>query len=318
MGSGNRATIRSLRALPLRHKYAILCRNMAETSLLTGDVLRTVVQTDDRRCRKIDKLMKEKFSLEQEIKELMFENDSTIEISSQMKADVEMVMGENQTLEKKNEELENKNEEMKFALEGEKNKAQTLEKKVKELQWTLEKEKDENKKKETKLVASHKKNQELLKRKMDLDTSLFERKQENKKLQTSLTQNGFKIGIAQVQELLMDDDELIPELEKMKINPKVKYEKETIPSIGGEPTIWSENYEADPMKYIKEWGIEADVPLDPPCPVKIVRPTPPITAPEAPSTSASDVPSQVPSTDPPLSGQNVPPPHPDISSGDAA
>ncbi|GAB2297612.1 hypothetical protein Dimus_031704 [Dionaea muscipula] len=46
-----------------------------------------------------------------------------------------------------------------------------------------------------------------------------------------------KIGLAQVRELLMEDDELILELEKMKINPKVKYEKEPIPSIEGEPTI---------------------------------------------------------------------------------
>ncbi|GAB2299583.1 hypothetical protein Dimus_033646 [Dionaea muscipula] len=76
MGSANRATIRSLRQLPLRHKCAILCRNMAE-----------------------------KFALENDIKELKFERDSAIEISSQVKADVEMVMEENQSLEKENEGL---------------------------------------------------------------------------------------------------------------------------------------------------------------------------------------------------------------------
>ncbi|GAB2292260.1 hypothetical protein Dimus_026509, partial [Dionaea muscipula] len=122
MGGVNRATIRSLRELPLKHKCAILCKNMAETSLITRDVLRTAVQTDDRRCRKVDRLMEEKYALEQEVKELKFEYDFTFEISSQMKAGIEMAMGENQTLEKKNEELENKNEEMKSALEGEKNK----------------------------------------------------------------------------------------------------------------------------------------------------------------------------------------------------
>ncbi|GAB2270618.1 hypothetical protein Dimus_005499 [Dionaea muscipula] len=63
--------------------------------------------------------MADKFALEQEIKELKIENDSTIEIFSQMKADVEMVTGENQLLEKENEKL--------------KNKAQTLEEKLKEL-----------------------------------------------------------------------------------------------------------------------------------------------------------------------------------------
>ncbi|GAB2295976.1 hypothetical protein Dimus_030122 [Dionaea muscipula] len=76
MGCANRATIKSLRKLPLRHKCVILCRNMAE-----------------------------KFALEQEIRELKVENDSMFKISSQVKADVEMVMEENQTLEKENEKL---------------------------------------------------------------------------------------------------------------------------------------------------------------------------------------------------------------------
>ncbi|GAB2286003.1 hypothetical protein Dimus_020426 [Dionaea muscipula] len=113
--------------------------------------------------------------------------------------------------------------------------------------------------------------------------------------------NGFKIGLAQVRELLMEDDELIPELEKMEISPKVKYEKEPIPSIEGEPTVWFENYEANPMKFIKEWGIEANMSIDPPCPIKIVHPAPPIAAPENPSTSIPDVPLQHPSTIPRVS-----------------
>ncbi|GAB2268608.1 hypothetical protein Dimus_003563, partial [Dionaea muscipula] len=168
MGSANRATIRTLCKLPLRHKCAILCRNMAETSLLTGDVLCAAVQIDDRRCRNIDRLMEEKYALEHDIEELKFERDSAIEISSQVKADVEMVMEENQLLEKENEEL-------KSTLEGEKKKVQTLEHKIKELQTALGKEKKEEER-EKELVASYKKHQELLHKKMDLDTSLYERK----------------------------------------------------------------------------------------------------------------------------------------------
>ncbi|GAB2272788.1 hypothetical protein Dimus_007607, partial [Dionaea muscipula] len=72
---------------------------------------------------------------------------------------------------------------------------------------------------------------------------------------------------------------LIPELERMEINPNVKYKKEPIPPIEGKPYVWSEAYEADPMKFIKEWGIEADFSINAPCPVKVVHPTPPITAP---------------------------------------
>ncbi|GAB2273164.1 hypothetical protein Dimus_007967 [Dionaea muscipula] len=127
MGCANRTTIKFLCRLPLKHKCAILCRNMAETSLLTGDVLYAAIQTDDRRCRKIDRLMKEKYALEREVNESKFECDSAVEIYIKMKADVEMVMEDNQL-------LENKNEELKSALEGEKGKVQTLEDKVKELQ----------------------------------------------------------------------------------------------------------------------------------------------------------------------------------------
>ncbi|GAB2296494.1 hypothetical protein Dimus_030608 [Dionaea muscipula] len=131
---------------------------MAETSLLTGDVLRAAIQTDDRRCRKIDRLIEERYALEQEIKQLKFECDSTFEISSHVKADVEIVMEENQS-------LENENEELKSALEREKGKVQMLEDKVKELQTTLEKVKEENEKKENELVASYKKHQEQLRKK---------------------------------------------------------------------------------------------------------------------------------------------------------
>ncbi|GAB2292880.1 hypothetical protein Dimus_027108 [Dionaea muscipula] len=232
MGTANHATIRAVRDIPLKHKCAILCRNMTKTSLLTGDVLYNVVRTDDRRCRKIDRLMEEKYALEREVKELRFECDFAIKISTQMKAAVDMVMEENQT-------LENKNEELKTALEGEKGKVKTLEDKVKELQTALEKEKKEKTKKQ---------------------------------------------------------DEL------MELNPKVKYEKEHIPLIEGEPSVWSEAYEEDPMKFFKEWGIEADVSMDIPCPVKVVHQTPPFIASQAPSTSALDVPPQDPTPHPsPLS-----------------
>ncbi|GAB2285979.1 hypothetical protein Dimus_020404, partial [Dionaea muscipula] len=69
-------------------------------------------------------------------------------------------------------------------------------------------------------------------------------------------------------------------------------------------------YEADPMKFIKEWGIEADVSTNPPCPVKVVHPAPPIAAPEIPSTSIPDVHLQHPLIVPPMSYQKILFPHP--------
>ncbi|GAB2266075.1 hypothetical protein Dimus_001103 [Dionaea muscipula] len=162
MGAASHTTIRSMRGLPLKHKCAILCRNMAESTLLTVDVIFSSFRTDARRCRKIDKLKEEKYALERKVKELKVELDSSFEISSEIKADVDMVMEKNKTLEEKNEELEKKIEEMKSTLEEEKKKGQTLEKKVKELQAALQKEKEKCGLKEDELIGAYKKHQELL------------------------------------------------------------------------------------------------------------------------------------------------------------
>ncbi|GAB2273692.1 hypothetical protein Dimus_008473 [Dionaea muscipula] len=128
----------------------------------------------------------------------------------------------------------------------------------------------------------------------------------------SVLWNGFKIGIAEVRELLMDDEELIPKLEKIEMNLNIKYEKELIPTIEGEPSISSEVYEADPMKFIKEWEIDANVSINAPRPMAVRPPVPPIAASQAPSTSTTNVPSQDPAANPPpMSEQNIPPPSTD-------
>ncbi|GAB2283793.1 hypothetical protein Dimus_018282 [Dionaea muscipula] len=84
----------------------------------------------------------------------------------------------------------------------------------------------------------------------------------------------FRMGIAQVREILEDDDELIPELEKIKLDLDVKFKKELIPSIvDGEPTVWLEEFNTDPMKFIHEWGIEMEGPFADPEPLAVVHPT---------------------------------------------
>ncbi|GAB2295043.1 hypothetical protein Dimus_029228 [Dionaea muscipula] len=168
MGAANPATIKALRNVPLKQKFASLCRSMAEMSFLTGDILYNAVRIDSQRCRKIDRLM-------EEVKELKYECDTAFEVSTQMKADVDMVMEENQTLESKNEEL-------KTTLEVEKNKVRTLEDKVKELQTTLEKEKEGQTKKNGELIATYSKYHNLLRKKMAFNTSLDERKRESETL----------------------------------------------------------------------------------------------------------------------------------------
>ncbi|GAB2273200.1 hypothetical protein Dimus_008003 [Dionaea muscipula] len=150
MGATNRATIRALQSVPLKHKFACLCRSMAETSFLTGDVLFNAIKTDARRCRKIDRLMEE--------------------VSKQVKADIDTVMQENQTLESKNEEIHT-------ALEGKKDKVKTLVDKVKELQTALEKEmRGKNKAENEVLSMTHKMNK-LKDAKVKVDSSLIEKTQ---------------------------------------------------------------------------------------------------------------------------------------------
>ncbi|GAB2278918.1 hypothetical protein Dimus_013587 [Dionaea muscipula] len=151
MGVANRETIRALQSVPLKHKFACLCRSMAE-----------------------------KYSLEREIKELKIECDDTFKVSKQVKADVDMVMQENQTLESKNEELQ-------IALEGKKDKVKTLEDKVKELQTTLKKETKGKYKAENEVVIVTHNMNKLKDAKVKMDSSLVEKTYENEKLQTSLT-----------------------------------------------------------------------------------------------------------------------------------
>ncbi|GAB2270107.1 hypothetical protein Dimus_005019 [Dionaea muscipula] len=110
----------------------------------------------------------QKYAMEQEIKELKIECDATFEVSTQMKADADMVMQENQTLESKNEELQT-------ALEGEKGKVKTLEDKVKKLQTTLEKETKGKNKAENEVVSVTHKLNKLKDAKMKVDSSLVEK-----------------------------------------------------------------------------------------------------------------------------------------------
>ncbi|GAB2266097.1 hypothetical protein Dimus_001123 [Dionaea muscipula] len=57
MGAASRGALKALRELPLLHKFACLARSMAEMSPFTGSTLYAAVRSDDRKSRKINKLM---------------------------------------------------------------------------------------------------------------------------------------------------------------------------------------------------------------------------------------------------------------------
>ncbi|GAB2290900.1 hypothetical protein Dimus_025164, partial [Dionaea muscipula] len=139
MGPSSCATREAIEKLPLRHELACFSRSMAEACA--------------KQCKMIARLKKEKRALKQYLKEMKMKCDALIEISKQMKADVDMVIKENQSLDKRNEELQ-------AALEGEKEKVNTLDSRMDTFR-------------------------EL---KMKLDTNLIERKRMKEKLQTALSQ----------------------------------------------------------------------------------------------------------------------------------
>ncbi|GAB2270476.1 hypothetical protein Dimus_005370 [Dionaea muscipula] len=112
MGPANRVTMEAMERLPLRHELTYLSRCMAEASVLTGHAIHGV-----KRCKIIARLKEEKRVLGQDLREMKIDCDASVEISEQMKADIDMVMKENaklQTaLEKEREEREKSDEQVK-------------------------------------------------------------------------------------------------------------------------------------------------------------------------------------------------------------
>ncbi|GAB2295386.1 hypothetical protein Dimus_029559 [Dionaea muscipula] len=97
----------------------------------------------------------------------------------------------------------------------------------------------------------------------------------------------------------------------MDLNSNVKFKKEPILEIVGEPTVWSEDYEMDPLKFIREWGAEMEGPFENPVLLVVL---PQIFASQQPSTFEVNIhPSQAPTSDiPPVSTSDAtttPPPH---------
>ncbi|GAB2296588.1 hypothetical protein Dimus_030699 [Dionaea muscipula] len=70
--------------------------------------------------------------------------------------------------------------------------------------------------------------------------------------------NGWRMGIAQVQRMLEDDDPLIPELDQLKLDVNVPFAQEKIDKIEKKPVEWTEAYDARVSESIEEWGKEIE------------------------------------------------------------
>ncbi|GAB2273155.1 hypothetical protein Dimus_007960, partial [Dionaea muscipula] len=158
---------------------------MAEALMLTGHAIHKVVNADAKRCKMINQLKEVKHVLEQDLKGMKMERDALIEVLEKIKADVDMVIKENQSLERRNEEL----------------------------QATLEKEKEKVKTLDSKMDAFR----EL---KMKLDSDLNERKRKNEKLQIELDKACLTVTQTLNDELKRENARLSQEADKPSSSPQ--------------------------------------------------------------------------------------------------
>ncbi|GAB2276030.1 hypothetical protein Dimus_010772 [Dionaea muscipula] len=99
------------------------------------------------------------------------------------------------------------------------------------------------------------------------------------------------MGIAKVKDLLEDDDEWMDELKDIQLDPDVEFEKEPTPTVlNMDPTVWSEEYDVDPMMFLKEWGEELGGPSATTEPIVVILPT---SISQIPSTSDMDTPPSI-------------------------
>ncbi|GAB2297477.1 hypothetical protein Dimus_031580 [Dionaea muscipula] len=120
---------------------------------------------------------------------------------------------------------------------------QTLERKNEDLQTNLKKDKEGRKKVNEEVVVLSSRLDSLRSTKMELEASLDRKIRENEKMLT-------------------------------KLEAYVEIEEEAIPKVVSDvPTIWSEEYEADPMKFLRKWGEEIGSPSVYPKPITVIPPT---------------------------------------------
>ncbi|GAB2284188.1 hypothetical protein Dimus_039654 [Dionaea muscipula] len=79
--------------------------------------------------------------------------------------------------------------------------------------------------------------------------------------------NAFNLCKAQVRTLLEDDDELITDLENLQPAPIKGFVPKALPDIRRQPTLWAEDYSADPMEALSELKKDLVVPPEIPPPI---------------------------------------------------
>ncbi|GAB2268366.1 hypothetical protein Dimus_038713 [Dionaea muscipula] len=128
-------------------------------------------------------------------------------------------------------------------------------------------------------------------------------KKEATALYKAVVENGFELCKSHVRALLEDDDELIPELEGLRPVPVKGFTPNELPNLQREPTLWTEDFPADPMEVLSDLGKELVVlsfDIPPPLTFNVSSPLPQI--------SSSTTPQDPQPTSAPSSVEPTPPP----------
>ncbi|GAB2273536.1 hypothetical protein Dimus_008326 [Dionaea muscipula] len=198
--SSSRGAKMALDTIHREHELALMIRNIAELSTLSGHSLRRYLRMDATRKRYRREMRRLRVENNRLMEELNFEKKEFIELataSDQLKADVVRVIKENEMLEKENEEL-------KAALKKEKEKVRTSEFRMDALR-------------ERNIVEKRNMVEARLPKQMDFMMKEAQREYlESNEFQgmfnllsSPILRNGWRLRLAKVRRVLEEDDPLI-------------------------------------------------------------------------------------------------------------
>ncbi|GAB2275871.1 hypothetical protein Dimus_010616 [Dionaea muscipula] len=312
LGSSSRGARLALDMIPRTHELALMMRNIAELSALSGHSLRRSLRMDVTKKKDRKEIRRLKADNDRLKGKLDSEKERLIELadaSLRLRADAVQVTKENQKVEEENEKL-------RAELEKEKEKGKRSRERIVTLHNDLF---DKSLKNDRLNIELNETYQKLTKEAQREYLESDEFKRMFNRMSAPILRNGWRLGVAQVHKMLEEDVPLIPELDKMEIDVKVLFNPEEIQNIEKKPIEWTETFDKGIISFIEEWGkeIKEMFPASDLSNVALFTPAAPV--PEAPIASNAPllIPAAPTTTDGPpasetsllpLSEQSIPPP----------
>ncbi|GAB2276415.1 hypothetical protein Dimus_011143 [Dionaea muscipula] len=248
LGSSSRRGRMALDTLSREHILALVMRNVAELSAITGHSIRRSLGIDTVRKR----YRREMRAMKAEVKE-----------------EVILITKDKQIVEEENKRL-------KADLEKEKAKGKRSRERLVLLLNDLSDESLQNERLHTALNETTQslikimENRHLVEAHLPKQLEHLVKEAQRKYLESDefiemfnrasapILRNGWRMGIAQVRRMLDDDDPIISELDKLKQDVNVPFTQEKIEKIEKKPAEWTKAYDARVLESIEEWGKEIE------------------------------------------------------------